>query len=142
MGWDEWEQIKAEVTARHQGDMQLNSAGSGTGDSSMLRTNSPGKKEAIRALREDIRPGTGKASKHADDSTNNAEREFKGWDTGSGLKNAHEKWARQVANLRSRLSQDQESLGKTKGDLQQVDVGVHSTLATIDTKSPDPRRDV
>ncbi|SDL02801.1 hypothetical protein [Streptomyces indicus] len=142
MAWDEWEQIKSEVAARREGAVQLNSAGGGPGDGSILRTNSPGKKEAIRSLREDIRPGAKKAGTHADESTDAAEREFKGWDTGSGLKDAHEKWARQLTNLQSRLTQDQEALGMTKGDFQQVDVGVYSSLAQIDSKSPDARRDV
>uniref|UniRef100_A0AAU3GW45 Amino acid ABC transporter permease n=1 Tax=Streptomyces sp. NBC_01401 TaxID=2903854 RepID=A0AAU3GW45_9ACTN len=142
MAWDEWEQIKAGVAARHQGEMQLNSAGAGTGDSAMLRTNSPGKKEAIRSLRDDIRPGANTAGGHADDSTNAAEREFKGWDTGSGLKDAHEKWARQLTNLKSRLGKDQEALRKTKQDFQQVDVGIHNDLAQLDTSTPDPRRNV
>ncbi|MER7173988.1 hypothetical protein [Streptomyces mesophilus] len=142
MAWDEWERIKSEVAARHEGEMQLNGTGEGRGDGSMLRTNSPGKKEAVRSLREDIRPGAQKAGTHADESTNSAEREFKGWDTGSGLKDAHEKWDRQLTNLKSRLAQDQEALGRTKGDFQQIDVGVYSSLAQIDSKSQDARRDV
>ncbi|GFH37234.1 hypothetical protein [Streptomyces pacificus] len=135
MAWDEWEQIKAEVVARHQGEMRLDGtdAGTGSGDGAMLRTNSPGMREAIRSLGEDVRPGVDKAGGHADESNHAAEREFMGWDTGSGLKDAHEKWARQLANLKSRLGQDQGALAQTKGALQQVDAGVHSTLTPIDT---------
>ncbi|MDX5572955.1 hypothetical protein [Streptomyces sp. ID01-9D] len=139
MAWDEWEQIRAEVAARQAGNMQLNSAGDGA--DADLKTNKQGKQKAINAIADDIKPGLDRVGVHADDNTNAAEREFKGWATGSGLSDAHEEWARQVKSLKSRLTNDQESLGQAKRDFQFVDHDVWSTLIRSAKPSPDPRQD-
>ncbi|WMX45924.1 hypothetical protein RGF97_15175 [Streptomyces roseicoloratus] len=139
MAWDEWEQIKAEVTARHDSHMQLNGTGGAVGTAD-LKTNAPGKRGAIKALVERIRPGLDKAGVHADETTDTTEREFKGWATGAGLKDAHNEWALQVKSLKARLAQDQTDLSETKRDFQYVDHDVKSSLTRIDTPAPDPRR--
>lgn len=140
MGWDEWEQIKADVAARSDTRMQVNSAGGPAGPPD-LKTNAHGKGGAIKALVEVIRPGLDKAGTHADETTNAAERAFSGWATGSGLADAHEEWALQVTNLKARLAGDQAALSSTRRDFQYVDHGVYSGLAGIDVPTPDPRPD-
>ncbi|MEU1279498.1 hypothetical protein [Streptomyces sp. NPDC005805] len=143
MAWDEWEQIKSEVASRRADGMQLNGTG-GTGGAdgaADLRTYSQGKRGAIGFLEEHIRPGLGRAGGHADESTNAAEREFSGWDTGSGLKDAHEQWAQQVKSMQARLARDQTSLGQAKREFQYVDHGVGGDAKRSSNLLPDPRRE-
>ncbi|MFF1835329.1 hypothetical protein ACFVXE_14130 [Streptomyces sp. NPDC058231] len=131
MAWDEWEELKAEALARRQNHMRLNSAGGG--DAPDLKTNAPGRKAAIKALREDIRPGTDKAGAHADESSDSAVREFSGWDTGSGLKAALEEWGLQVKHLKGRLEGDQSALAQTGHDFQYVDFDVRNRMTQVGT---------
>ncbi|MFF3689563.1 hypothetical protein [Streptomyces sp. NPDC002187] len=141
MAWDEWEQLKADAAARQHGShMQLNSTGGGTSDTPSLKSNAQLKRGAIKALQE-IRPKVDKVGIHADDNTDAAEREFKGWATGAGLKDAHEEWALQVKNLQARLAGDQAALAETTKVFYAVDHGVRSSLAQIDTPPRDPRRE-
>ncbi|WP_267245233.1 hypothetical protein [Streptomyces sp. PR69] len=139
MVWDEWEQIKAEAAAGHDRDLQGSGAG-GTPGTADLKTSAQGKRGAIKALVEVIRPGLDKAGVHADETTDDAEREFQGWATGAGLKDAHDEWALQVSGLKARLAQEQELLGRTKRDFQLFEHGVESSLMRI-ARGPDPRRD-
>ncbi|MFE0732707.1 hypothetical protein ACFW2X_31610 [Streptomyces antibioticus] len=141
MAWDEWEQIKAEVAAGGDSHMRLNGTG-GTAGTADLRTNTQGKRGAIKALVETIRPGLDKAGVHADENTDSAELEFTGWATGAGLKDAHAEWALQVKSLKARLARDQADLSKTKRDFQYLDHDVTSSLARITLLPPDPRRNV
>ncbi|MFD8425989.1 hypothetical protein ACFV1R_00065 [Streptomyces coelicoflavus] len=141
MAWDEWEQIKAEVTQRQGGHMQLNGTKGAAGGPD-LKTNSQGKQRAINALAETIRPGLDKAGAHADETTDTAERTFTGWATGSGLKDAHDEWALQVKGLQERLAYDQAALSKTKKDFQFVEHDVESSLSRIDLLGSGPHRDV
>lgn len=104
-----------------------------------LKTNKTGQKAAVSAL-DDIHRDTGKAGGHADESSATAVREFTGWDTGSGLKDAHAEWVLQVKNLQGRLVKDQESLKDSHQQFQYVDYGVRSEIAQIDA-GPDPRRE-
>ncbi|MER7001278.1 hypothetical protein [Streptomyces sp. NPDC000410] len=140
MGWDEWEQTKADVAARSETRMQVNSAAGPAGPPD-LKTNAHGKGGAMKALAELIQPGVDKAGVHADEPTDAAERAFSGWATGSGLTDAHEEWARQVQNLKVRLAGDQAALSNTRRDFQYVDHGVYSGLSGIDVPTPGPRRD-
>ncbi|MFE2696381.1 hypothetical protein [Streptomyces mirabilis] len=142
MAWDEWEQLKADALARRQGQMRLDSAaaaGGGGGGEPDLKTNKTGQKSAVAAL-DDIQRGTDKAGSHADESSAVAVREFAGWDTGAGLKDAHAEWELQVKNLKGRLARDQEALKGSHGHFQYVDYGVRSQVAQIDA-GPDPRRE-
>lgn len=140
MAWDEWEQIKAEVAARHDSGMQLNSSGGAAG-SADLRTDAKGKRGAVEALREHIRPGVGRAGVHADEESDAAEGEFKGWATGEGLRDAHKEWALQVKSFKARLEQDQVALSKAKSDLQYVDHEVKGSMTAVDVPGPADRRD-
>ncbi|MGX4690059.1 hypothetical protein [Streptomyces sp. JNUCC 63] len=85
-----------------------------------------------------MRRGTDKVGSHADESSSAAVREFSGWDTGSGLKDAHAEWELQVKSLQGRLAKDQESLQGSQRDFQYVDYGIRSRIAQIDA-GPDPR---
>ncbi|MFG2118983.1 hypothetical protein [Streptomyces sp. NPDC048710] len=72
--------------------MRLDSAtadGGGGGGVADLKTSTSGTRAAVKALRVDIRPGTDKAGSHADEGSAAVVREFNGWDTGAGLKEAH-----------------------------------------------------
>ncbi|WP_338897813.1 hypothetical protein WBG99_21290 [Streptomyces sp. TG1A-60] len=141
MAWDEWEQLKANALARQQDRMQLNSAGGGgSAAAADLKTNASGKTAAVKALREDIRPGTDKAGVHAEENSAAVVREFAGWDTGSGLKDAHREWELQVANLKNRLETDQTALEQTKRGFEFIDLDVRSGIARLDAGA-DPRRD-
>ncbi|MEK8143666.1 hypothetical protein NKH18_21525 [Streptomyces sp. M10(2022)] len=139
MAWDEWEQLKAEAAARHAGRMQLNGT-DGLAGSADLKTNAQGKQGAIKALAEHIRPGLGKAGVHADEDSDAAEREFKGWATGAGLEDAHKEWALQVKSLKARLEQDQTALSQANRDFRYVNHDVRSSLVRIDVPAPDPGR--
>ncbi|MES4887190.1 hypothetical protein [Streptomyces sp. NPDC096012] len=136
MAWDEWEQLKADALARRQNTMRLDSAaGAGTGGAPDLKTNKAGNDAAVKALQGEIPQGTDKAGSHADESTSAAVREFSGWQTGSGLKDAHAEWELQVKNLKARLGQDRAALEGSHEHLQYVDYGVGSRTAQINAGS-------
>ncbi|PWJ03216.1 hypothetical protein DKG34_34325 [Streptomyces sp. NWU49] len=141
MAWDEWEQIKAEVAARQDNSMRLNSTSGAVGTVD-LKANAQGKRGAIKVLMEVVRPGLDKVGVHADETTDAAEQEFKGWATGAGLKDAHDEWALQVKSLKARLARDQADLSRTKRDFQHIDHEVESSLARINPLSSDARRNV
>lgn len=136
MAWDEWEQLKADALARRQNTMRLDSAaGPGTGGAPDLKTNKAGNDAAVKVLQGEIPQGTDKAGSHADESTSAAVREFSGWQTGSGLKDAHAEWELQVKNLKARLGQDRAALEGSHEHLQYVDYGVGSRTAQINAGS-------
>ena len=136
MAWDEWEQLKADALARRKDGMRLDSAagagGSGAAGAPDLKTNKPGNDTAVKALQHEIPQNTDKAGSHADESSATAVREFSGWQTGSGLKDAHAEWELQVKNLKRRLGQDRAALEGSHQHLQYVDHGVGSRTARID----------
>ncbi|MER6027922.1 hypothetical protein [Streptomyces sp. NPDC001851] len=135
MAWDEWEQLKADALARRQNWMQLDSAaeagGGGAAGASDLKTNKAGNDTAVKALQGELPQGTDKAGSYADGSTATAVREFSGWQTGAGLKDAHDEWELQVKNLKARLGQDKAALEDSHEHLQYVDYGVGSRTAQI-----------
>ncbi|MFE9536832.1 hypothetical protein [Streptomyces sp. NPDC006691] len=146
MTWNEWEQLKADATVRRQNQLRLAGAGSSTGSGAGsgagdLKTSASRKEAAVKALREHIRPGTDKAGRHVDEGSVSVARAFSGWAFGSALGDAQNEWRLQVDSLMGRLASDQAALEQTKQDFQQIDHGVHSRLAQIDTP-PDPRREV
>ncbi|MFD0315454.1 hypothetical protein [Streptomyces flavalbus] len=117
MSWEEWERLKANALAG-QPDM---------------RTDRTGKSAAIKALEDTIQPGADRAGMHAEESSGAAVREFTGWDTGAGLKDAHQEWESQVKSLKDRLAADRAALRANKREFQQVDHGVGGGLTQIDT---------
>nr|WP_223184750.1 hypothetical protein [Streptomyces sp. CBMA152] len=99
-----------------------------------LKTNYAGKQSAAKALREELRPNTDKAGGLTEEPCTAAAREFSAWETGSGLKDAHAEWERQVKNLQARLALDQAALEQTKREFQQTDHGVESEMAQLATR--------
>ncbi|WP_406103893.1 hypothetical protein OG698_17280 [Streptomyces sp. NBC_01003] len=148
MAWDEWEQLKADALAQRQQQdprMQLNSAPSGRrpggGGDQDLKTDPTGKKAAVKALEEEIRPGTDKAGDGARNASATAAQTFSGWATSEGLADAHKEWELQVANLKGRLDSDQTALTKTQGEFLNVDHGVEGQIAQVDPGRA-PRREI
>ncbi|MFJ9681077.1 hypothetical protein ACIRP2_23940 [Streptomyces sp. NPDC101194] len=133
---DEWAAHKA-AAARSLGgsDTRLNGVGAGGAGGASgpadLKTNAAAKSAAANALSETIRPGTKKAGSHADDDSAAVVNEFTGWQTGAGLKEAHEEWERQVAHLQARLAKEQSGLQSAKRDFQYVDHEVERPLSRI-----------
>ncbi|MFE7428883.1 hypothetical protein [Streptomyces sp. NPDC057545] len=134
MGFEEeWAAHKA-VAARsqEQNSVRLNGTGaSGAPGGADLKTSSAAKNAAANAVRDDIRPGVRTAGSHADDESAAVTVEFTGWQTGSGLKEAHEEWERQVANLQARLAKEENGLRSAKRDFQYVDHEVERPLSRI-----------
>lgn len=91
----EWAELRQAAQTR------LNSAGPGHGGLPDVKINASGKTAAVNALETQIQPGVRKAGVVADDSTTGAVTAFTGWQTGSGLKDAHAEWEKQVESLRS-----------------------------------------
>ncbi|TGB17940.1 hypothetical protein [Streptomyces palmae] len=137
--WDEWERLKTEARDRYREGTRLDgTSGPRGGDGPDLRTNHAGKKVAVRALRERIRPETATAGSRADGNSAAAVAEFSQWDTGTGLEEAHQEWKVQVKNLKERLKKDQEALSQAKQGFQYVDYDVSSRISGIDL-DPDRR---
>ncbi|MEU5435608.1 hypothetical protein AB0G73_19820 [Streptomyces sp. NPDC020719] len=130
MAWEEWEQLKADAAARQYDGLRLDSA-SGAGGASDLKTDYTAKDLAAKTLREDLRPGTDKAGGFAEEPSGATAREFSAWETGSGLKDAHAEWERQVKGLQARLARDQAALEQTKREFQHTDHGVEGQMAQL-----------
>ncbi|ANH93759.1 hypothetical protein A8713_23415 [Streptomyces sp. SAT1] len=135
---DAWSAARSEAVAKSSTQIDGVAPG-GAGSGPDLRLNKPGKKVAVQSLQNDIRPGTTKAGVHADESSSAAVKEFSGWETGAGLKDAHAEWERQVKSLQARLEKDQSDLEDTHRDFQYVDHGIRSRIAGLGA-GPDPRR--
>ncbi|MCX4641782.1 hypothetical protein [Streptomyces sp. NBC_01446] len=149
MAWDEWEQLKSDARER-RGEppqpMQLNSipsdGGVATGSGAQnLKTDPMGKRAAVKALQEEIRPGTDTAGDGAREASATAAQTFSGWATSEGLADAHKEWELQVTNLKGRLGNDQTALTKAHGEFQFVDHSVKSQIARVDPGRA-PRREI
>ncbi|MFF5898505.1 hypothetical protein ACFY8O_21640 [Streptomyces argenteolus] len=119
---EEWAQQKGEVAERHSSHMRLNQlpADRGTTQPPLLGSSSPDlattpakKKKAANSIENTIEPATRTAADAADESVRGAIAEFKGWETATGLKKAHEQWDEQVKRLMGRLSQEKSALRNT-----------------------------
>lgn len=86
-----------------------------------LKTDADRKKAAVKALEEDLEPGTKTAGAWADESTEAAVKEFKGWDTALGLADALKEWGEQVKALRNRLAAEKVAHSTTNWNLLGVD---------------------
>ncbi|MFE2943531.1 hypothetical protein ACFXKG_31435 [Streptomyces sp. NPDC059255] len=60
--------------------------------------------------------------------------EFKGWDTGAGLKKAHEHWDSQVTRLMGRLSSEKVGLRGASNLLAGQDVTTEAGFAPLRSK--------
>ncbi|GAA1929694.1 hypothetical protein [Streptantibioticus ferralitis] len=82
------------------------------GDKGDLKSSPQSKKDAVSALNgleQDLKTD----GSWADNSTHDAVDTLKGWDTGTGLKDALTEWGQQVTALRNRLLGEQTALGNT-----------------------------
>ncbi|MFJ9825296.1 hypothetical protein ACIRSU_13135 [Streptomyces sp. NPDC101160] len=108
MGFDdEWNRHKTVASTRLN---QLPSDPGGGGGAPDLATTPAKKKKAAGIIETDIQPGVTSAADAADEGTNGAVAEFKGWDTAAGLKQAHEHWDSQVKRLMARLDSEKKAL--------------------------------
>ncbi|MFF7443065.1 hypothetical protein [Streptomyces sp. NPDC008122] len=138
MGWDEWEQIKADAAAGPFASMRLNqlapaAGGGGVGKPDMA-SSLAAKKAAVKALNNDLEPGVTRDGKHAAETTNDAVRAFgakdgHGWDTSGALKRAHETWEKQVKMLLGRLSSEKQALSATGISMQNNELDIAARLA-------------
>ncbi|ARF72677.1 hypothetical protein B7C62_10630 [Kitasatospora albolonga] len=136
MAWDEWEQIKAEVTDRHADQMRLSQlapAGESGGTTPDLCSSPAKKAAAVKAIDKDLELGVERGGKHADESVNAAVKEFGardgyGWDTSSALKKAHETWGKQVKMLLGRLASEKEALSRTGIDFQRNELDIAARM--------------
>ncbi|MER5988618.1 hypothetical protein [Streptomyces sp. NPDC001787] len=135
MAWEEWEQIKADVTSRHAGQMQLNQLAPATGGVAPDLASNPAEKQAAaKAINDDLEHDVERDGKHAAESVNAAVKEFGardgyGWETSRELKKAHKTWEKQVKALLSRLAWEKRALGKTGIDFQNNDLDIAAHLA-------------
>ncbi|WP_030687017.1 hypothetical protein [Streptomyces globisporus] len=138
MAWDEWEQIKADTTARPSAPMRLTqlapaAGGGGVGKPDMA-SSPAAKKAAAKAIDDELEPGVTRAGKHAAETTNAAVKEFgekdgHGWDTSGALKRAHETWEKQVKMLLGRLSSEKQALSATGISMQNNELDIAARLA-------------
>ncbi|MFI2373367.1 hypothetical protein [Streptomyces sp. NPDC018833] len=137
MTWEEWEQIKSDVSTRHAAEMQLNQlapSGGGGGSAPDLASSPAKKKAAAEAINRDLEPGVTRGGKHATESVNVAVKEFgardgHGWDTSGALKKAHAMWEKQVKTLLDRLATEKGLLSTTAVDFRNNDVDIATQLA-------------
>ncbi|MBO1334128.1 hypothetical protein [Streptomyces sp. VRA16 Mangrove soil] len=139
MAWDEWEQLKADARGRAGEASQhtrLNSVPDGGGAAPAavvppLQTDPTGKKAAVTALEQTIRPDTDTAGDRAQEPSGSTVRTFSGWATADGLADAHQEWQRQVKNLKDRLANDQSALARANDEFHYVDTGVMTEIAQV-----------
>ncbi|MEU3057679.1 hypothetical protein [Streptomyces griseus] len=128
----EWAAHKEAALSAQQSGMRLNAAaGGGSSEDGDLKTNGVGKGRAASHIQDTMKPETRQAGAYADEETAAVGAEFKGWQTGSGLDEAHEEWQRQVAALQSRLSKERDGFQKVKRDFQLVDHEIEQPLSRI-----------
>ncbi|MFB7866853.1 MULTISPECIES: hypothetical protein [unclassified Streptomyces] len=110
---DEWARHKDNAAAQQTSGMQLNHVPldpGGGGGQPDLATTPAKKKAAANTIETQIQPDLKSAADAADEGTNGAVTEFKGWDTAAGLKKAHEHWDSQVKRLNARLESEKGAL--------------------------------
>ncbi|MEV6396458.1 hypothetical protein AB0M39_17030 [Streptomyces sp. NPDC051907] len=133
MSFDQdWAALRADSATR------INSAGpaAATAVKPDLNTGSVGMGVAAMALETTLLPGTKRAGGAADDATSGTVREFTGWATGSGLKDAHEEWEAQVKALEGRLANDKSALQGSARDFGNYNHELTATWATLIPQRP------
>ncbi|MEV4949642.1 hypothetical protein [Streptomyces sp. NPDC053755] len=134
---DEWAQDKSAAIERQSSSMQLNQVpadqGGGPG-SPDLATTPERKKKAANTIENHIQPDVKSAADAADEGTNGAVTEFKGWDTAAGLKKAHEHWDSQVKRLMARLDSEKVALRNTSTLFRSNDIVTGAGFAPAQSK--------
>ncbi|MFJ3905963.1 hypothetical protein [Streptomyces sp. NPDC090025] len=113
--------------------MRLNQApGAGPGSGNTDLATTPEKKKAAAGVIENhIQPDTKAAADAADEGTNGAVTELKGWDTAAGLKQAHEHWDGQVKRLMARFDSEKTSLRSASNLFQGNDIDTRFTFTPV-----------
>ncbi|MFE0776167.1 hypothetical protein [Streptomyces sp. NPDC058861] len=110
---DEWTQHKTVAMEHQSASTRLNQVPAdpgGGGGQSDLATTPAKKKAAANSIETHIQPDVKAAADAGDEGTNGAVAEFKGWDTATGLKKAHDHWDGQVKRLMARLDSEKGAL--------------------------------
>ncbi|MEW1901121.1 MULTISPECIES: hypothetical protein [unclassified Streptomyces] len=110
---DEWTQHKTVAMEHQSSSTRLNQVPAepgGGGGQSDLATTPAKKKAAANTIENHIQPDVKAAADAGDEGTNGAVAEFKGWDTATGLKKAHDHWDGQVKRLMARLDSEKGAL--------------------------------
>ncbi|MEV5974320.1 hypothetical protein [Streptomyces sp. NPDC051921] len=133
---DEWAQQKSAAMDRQATSMQLNQlpADPGGGGQPDLATSPAKKKAAANTIETQIQPDLKSAADAADEGTNGAVTEFKGWDTSAGLSKAHEHWDSQVKRLNARLESEKSALRNTSTLFQNNDLTTGYSFAPTQSK--------
>ncbi|MQS39320.1 hypothetical protein [Streptomyces katsurahamanus] len=136
MAWEEWAEIKAEVTAQHAHGTSLNQLApvGGGGSTPDLAFSTADKRAAVKAINDDLEPGVRRHGQHAMESVNAAAREFgprdgEGWDTSDALKKTQETWTEQVKGLLDSLAAQKTALSATAIDFRSDDLDIAAQMA-------------
>jgi uncharacterized protein (DUF1501 family) len=135
---DEWAQEKSAAIERQSSSMRLNqvpaeNGGGGPGNPDLATTPAK-KKKAANTIENNIQPDTKAAADAADEPTNAAVTEFKGWDTAAGLKKAHEHWDTQVKRLMARFDSEKVALRNTSTLFSNNDIVTGAGFAPAQSK--------
>ncbi|MEV6421911.1 hypothetical protein [Streptomyces sp. NPDC051662] len=134
----EWAQLKSAATERHSAHMRLNQLPADGGATTPDLATSPAKKKAAaNTIENHLEPGTKSAANAADEPIRTAVGEFKGWETGAGLKKAHEHWDSQVKRLMGRLSSEKTGLRNASATLIGNDVSVEQNFGSPQSRIAD-----
>ncbi|MEV6330835.1 hypothetical protein [Streptomyces sp. NPDC051909] len=128
---DEWAQQKSAAATRLN-QLPADPGGGGSGKPDLGTTPAKKQKAAndIAGIQTTVREG----ADAADEGTNGAVSEFKGWDTASGLKKAHEHWDTQVARLQGRLGGDRDALTGTANRFVLNDLETEYSFNSVNSK--------
>ncbi|QKW27243.1 hypothetical protein HUT11_14760 [Streptomyces seoulensis] len=135
MSWNEWEQLKADATARGSARMQLNHIPDGSGGAGKLRSD---KKiwtmagEDTKGLQGDI----GKALGKLDDGQSGL-GETPGCESAAAQKELYHSWKKYVADVKSRCGELGGLLERSGHDLSKSDAQVKAELDKIAAKYKD-----
>ncbi|MFI5863761.1 hypothetical protein [Streptomyces sp. NPDC051546] len=132
----EWERERAGV-ADHDVAVRLNGAPTGPfapGGPGDFASTPAQKQAAANTIETELEPATKKASEHADDATNTAQKGFEGWDTAGALKKVSDTWDQQVRTLMGRLSSEKGALRGTSGLFVRHDTGLGNQFLVSGSK--------
>ncbi|MFC7977858.1 hypothetical protein ACFUT3_21780 [Streptomyces cinereoruber] len=134
---DEWAQHKNAAMERQSSSTRLNQLPvepGGGGSRPDLATAPARKKAAANTIEKDVQPGVKAAADAGDAGTDGAVAEFKGWDTASGLKKAHEHWDGQVKRLMARLDSEKAGLREMSSMFKENDIVTGAGFAPTRSK--------
>ncbi|MFF9200045.1 hypothetical protein ACF09L_33040 [Streptomyces sp. NPDC014779] len=132
---DEWAQQKS-AAAMRLNQLPADQGGGGSGKPD-LGTTPARKRQAGNDIENHVQPKVREGADAADEGTNGAIAEFKGWDTAAGLKKAHEHWDTQVTRLQGRLGSERDSLKGTANAFMLNDLDTRYRFNAANSKITD-----